>query len=164
MLSVTINLSESRIATFPLSIWTLSMRTLAFPCRCSYSAAAENEAARQGHRPTSRRKQRLSVNPPFDLVSTFLCSAPHVLLSRRSRSRKKRIRASRWLPSVDTSIRSTPAERVSWAKASRRSASRRGVGLAHLPAVGVQQQPLAGLGVLQFQQADGRQLLLARDR
>ena len=39
---------------------------------------------------------------------------------------------------------------------------RRAKGVTHRRAVGVQQQPLARLGVLQFEQPDGRQLLLAR--
>src|SRR5262249_39418467 len=37
--------------------------------------------------------------------------ASHVFLKRRCRRRKNRTSASRWPPSVDTSTRSTPAER-----------------------------------------------------
>src|SRR5262249_3491313 len=42
------------------------------------------------------------------------------LLRRRSRRRKKRTRASRWPPSVATSMMSVPAERASCRNASRR--------------------------------------------
>ena len=80
---------------------------LAFLFHVFRRGRGNNEPHRHGERPDKKRRG----DKP---------GQRHVLLKRRSRTRKKRIRASRWLPSVETSTKSAPAARVSCRNASRR--------------------------------------------
>ena len=88
-------------------------------------------------------------------------SAHRPRLRRDSRRRKNLTSASKWAPSVETSIRSTfpiaPGRERGLALEPGR-----GVGLAHSAATRVEQEVLARLRVLDFDEADGRQLLFAR--